>query len=516
MFWKKNKGLDKDDGLNIGGADKANKTSAIEVVQKAMSQKTAQLSAMPSPLSSDQPAKTSFAAPAASGGAVVREIDNFMNGLMRRNGHETEFHQAVFEFVETVMPFYLDNKLYRQERLLERMTEPDRAIMFRVVWMDDQGVPHANKGYRVQFNSALGPYKGGLRFDPSVNLSILKFLGFEQIFKNALTQLPMGGGKGGADFNPKGRSDGEIMRFCHAMMSELYRHIGEVVDVPAGDIGVGAREVGYLFGKYKQLANRYTGVLTGKGLGFGGSQIRKEATGYGAVIFAEEMMNHHGKSIEGRSVVVSGSGNVALYAVERAMQMGGKVLAVSDSRGFVHVKDGFNEENFTILQDVKEVRRQSLSVFAQEARGVTYHAGKSPWTVPCQVALPCATQNEVDEPMAATMCRNGLEVLSEGANMPLTAQAIHVVKDNGVLFGPAKAANAGGVGVSGLEQAQNAMRLVWTREQVEQELIKIMQGIHSQAVEYAPVVDGVADYQTGANVSSFVRVADAMISHGYV
>ncbi|MEO1251851.1 MAG: NADP-specific glutamate dehydrogenase [Pseudomonadota bacterium] len=459
-----------------------------------------------------------FAAPSASTGpAVVREIDHFMDGLMRRNPHEPEFHQAVFEFVETVMPYYMDHAAYRKARLLERMTEPDRAIIFRVTWEDDQGVPHANKGFRVQFNSSMGPYKGGLRFDPSVNLSVLKFLGFEQTYKNALTRLPMGGGKGGADFHPKGRSDGEIMRFCHAMMSELFRHIGESVDVPAGDIGVGAREIGYLFGKYKQLANHYTGgVLTGKGLSFGGSEIRKEATGYGVVIFTEEMLKKHGKSMRGKTVVVSGSGNVAIYAVERAMKLGGKVVAVSDSQGFVHLPDGFTAESFKKLQEVKEVRRERLSAFANEVRGATFNAGKSPWTVPCQVGLPCATQNEVDETMARTIVKNGIEVLAEGANMPLTAQAIHVLKDAGVIFGPAKAANAGGVGCSGLEQAQNAQRLLWTREQVEQELVRIMQSIHEQCVEYGPVHKGVIDYQAGANISSFVRVADAMTGYGYV
>ncbi len=491
--------------------------------QAAAGQRTDKLSSsesehqnMTNPPTRDPSAPTAKFAIGSGGRGAVSEIDDFMAGLKRRNPHEQEFHQAVFEFVETVMPFYLDNHRYRDARLLERMTEPDRVIMFRVVWEDDNGIPHANKGYRVQFNSALGPYKGGLRFNPSVTLSILKFLGFEQTFKNSLTRLPMGGGKGGSNFNPKGRSDLEIMRFCHSMMSELYRHIGEVVDVPAGDIGVGGREIGYLFGKYKQLANRYTGVLTGKGLAFGGSEIRKEATGYGAVVFAEDMLQHHNKTIKDKTVVVSGAGNVALYALERAMQLGAKVVAVSDSRGFAHVKDGFNEDSFRILQNVKEVRRESLSVFANKAHGVTYHAGKSPWAVPCQVGLPCATQNEIDESMADTMCRNGLEVLAEGANMPLTAEAIHVLKHNNVLFGPAKAANAGGVGVSGLEQAQNAMRLVWTRDQVEKELERIMRSIHTQCVEYAPVVNGVADYQTGANVASFVRVGEAMLAHGYI
>ncbi|WP_411818343.1 NADP-specific glutamate dehydrogenase [Hyphococcus sp. DH-69] len=448
---------------------------------------------------------------------VVREIDDFMDGLIRRNPYEPEFHQAVFEFVETVMPYYLDNRKYRDARILERMTEPDRIVSFRIVWEDDQGIPHANKGYRVQFNSSMGPYKGGLRFDPSVNFSILKFLGFEQTFKNALTRLPMGGGKGGANFNPKGRSDAEIMRFCHAMMSELFRHIGESVDVPAGDIGVGAREIGFLFGKYKQLANHYTGgVLTGKGLSFGGSEIRKEATGFGVVVFAEEMLNKHGKSMEGKTVGVSGSGNVAIYAVQRAMRLGAKVITVSDSRGYAHIPSGMNDETLAILKDVKENRRASLSEFANEARGVTYHSGKSPWSVPCEIGLPCATQNEIDETMAATMVKNGIQCLAEGANMPLTARAIHVLKDANVIFGPAKAANAGGVGCSGLEQAQNAQRLIWTREQVEQELERIMRSIHEQCVSYAPVRNGIVDYQAGANIASFARVADAMIGYGYV
>ena len=458
---------------------------------------------------------------AVGGGAatqgVVRHIDEFMDGLIRRNPYEPEFHQAVFEFVETVMPFYLDNRKYTDARILERMTEPDRVISFRVVWEDDQGVPHANKGFRVQFNSSMGPYKGGLRFDPSVNTSILKFLGFEQTFKNALTRLPMGGGKGGSNFNPKGRSDREVMRFCHSMMSELYRHIGESVDVPAGDIGVGAREIGYLFGKYKQLANHYTGgVLTGKGLAFGGSEIRKEATGYGVVVFTEEMLNKHGKSMKGKTVAVSGSGNVAIYAVQRAMRLGAKVVTVSDSRGFAHAPNGFTDDSFRILQDVKENRRESLSVLASEAKGVIYHAGKSPWTVPCHVGLPCATQNEIDEAMAAVLVKNGIECLAEGANMPLTAQAIHVLKDANVIFGPAKAANAGGVGCSGLEQAQNAQRLIWTRDQVEAELEKIMRSIHQQCVQYAPVRGGIVDYQAGANIASFARVADAMLGYGYL
>lgn len=448
---------------------------------------------------------------------VVRDIDGFMDSVIARNPHETEFHQAVFEFVETVMPFYLDSRKYRDANILERMTEPERAIVFRVVWEDDHGVPQVNKAYRVQFNSSMGPYKGGLRFDPSVNLSILKFLGFEQTFKNALTRLPMGGGKGGANFNPKGRSDGEVMRFCHSMMTELYRHIGEDVDVPAGDIGVGAREIGFLFGKYKQLSHRYTGgVITGKGLSYGGSEIRKEATGYGVVVFTEEMLKKHGKSMAGKNVIVSGSGNVAIYAVQRAMQLGAKVVTVSDSRGFAHVPNGFDEQSFRILQDVKENRRESLSVLANEARGVTYHAGKSPWTVSGHVGLPCATQNEIDETMAAMLVKNGVECLAEGANMPLTAQAVHVLKNAGVIFGPAKAANAGGVGCSGLEQAQNAMRLSWSREQVEEELERIMRSIHAQCVQYAPVKNGIVDYQAGANIASFARVADSMVSFGYL
>lgn len=501
MFWRKNKG---------GAPDKplVEKPAPLFKAQQDMSETLARSASQP---------KASYGVGIAGGGNVVREIDHFMQGVTNRNPHETEFHQAVFEFVETVMPYYLDHRKYTDARILERMTEPDRVVSFRVTWEDDQGVPHANKGYRVQFNSSMGPYKGGLRFDPSVNASILKFLGFEQTFKNALTRLPMGGGKGGSNFNPKGRSDREIMRFCHSMMTELHRHIGESVDVPAGDIGVGAREIGYLFGKYKQLAHFYTGgVITGKGLAYGGSEIRKEATGYGVVVFTEEMLKKHGKTMNGKTVAVSGSGNVAIYAVQRAMRLGAKVVTVSDSRGFAHVPNGFTDESFKVLQDVKENRRESLAVLANEAKGVTYHAGKSPWTVACDVGLPCATQNEIDENMAATMVKNGIMCLSEGANMPLTAQAIHVLKDANVIFGPAKAANAGGVGCSGLEQAQNAQRLSWTREQVEQELEQIMRSIHTQCVEYAPVRNGITDYQTGANVSSFARVADAMLAFGYV
>jgi glutamate dehydrogenase (NADP+) len=503
MFWrKKTKGL-------LAASPPAEASSPLEKVHRDMGAQLVRKTSEP------------VARFAVGGGAgargAVREIDEFMDGLMRRNPHEPEFHQAVFEFVETVMPFYLDSKKYRDARILERMTEPDRIVSFRVVWEDDQGVPHANKGYRVQFNSSMGPYKGGLRFDPSVNPSILKFLGFEQTFKNALTRLPMGGGKGGSNFNPKGRSDTEVMRFCHSMMTELHRHIGESVDVPAGDIGVGAREIGYLFGKYKQLAHFYTGgVITGKGLAYGGSEIRKEATGYGVVVYTEEMLKKHGKSMKGKTVAISGSGNVAIYAVQRAMRMGAKVVTVSDSRGFAHAPNGFTDESFAILQDVKENRRASLSVLASEAKGVTYHAGKSPWTVPCHVGLPCATQNEVDEQIAHVMVKNGIECLSEGANMPLTAQAVHVLKDANVLFGPAKAANAGGVGCSGLEQAQNAQRLSWTRDQVETELERIMRSIHSQCVEYAPVRNGIVDYQAGANIASFARVADAMVAFGYI
>ncbi len=504
MFWRKK------DKQSFDAATEAPQTAPAPIV-KAQQDMSLQLRRATS-----EPVQR-FAVGGAGAASVVRDIDEFMDGLMRRNPHEPEFHQAVFEFVETVMPYYLDHPKYRDARILERMTEPDRIISFRIVWEDDQGVPHANKGHRVQFNSSMGPYKGGLRFDPSVNVSILKFLGFEQTFKNTLTRLPMGGGKGGSNFNPKGRSDREIMRFCHAMMSELFRHIGESVDVPAGDIGVGAREIGYLFGKYKQLANHYTGgVLTGKGLSFGGSEIRKEATGFGVVVFTEEMLKKHGKSMKGKTVAVSGSGNVAIYAVQRAMRMGAKVVNVSDSRGFAHVPNGFTPESFAILQDVKENRRESLAVLAQEAKGVAYHAGKSPWSVPCQVGLPCATQNEVDEAMAHVMVKNGIECLAEGANMPLTAQAIHVLKDANVIFGPAKAANAGGVGCSGLEQAQNAQRLIWTRDQVEQELERIMRSIHDQCVEYAPVRNGIVDYQAGANISSFARVADAMLGYGYI
>ncbi len=501
MFWRKKK-----DGANT--SQSVEQTAPLVKAQQDMGATLVQTTSEP---------KARFVVGGGSSQSTVREIDHFMDGLMRRNPHEPEFHQAVFEFVETVMPFYLDHRKYTDARILERMTEPDRIVSFRIVWEDDNGVPHANKGFRVQFNSSMGPYKGGLRFDPSVNVSILKFLGFEQTYKNALTRLPMGGGKGGSNFHPKGRSDGEIMRFCHAMMSELFRHIGESIDVPAGDIGVGAREIGYLFGKYKQLSNHYTGgVLTGKGLTFGGSEIRKEATGYGVVVFAEDMLQQHGKSMKGKTVAVSGSGNVAIYAVQRAIRMGAKVVTASDSRGFVHLPDGFNDESFAILQDVKENRRASLAVLASEAKGVSYHAGKSPWTVPCNIGLPCATQNEIDEHMAATLVKNGIECLAEGANMPLTAQAIHVLKDANVIFGPAKAANAGGVGCSGLEQAQNAQRLIWTRQQVEAELEKIMRSIHKQCVDYAPVRNGVVDYQAGANISSFARVADAMLSYGYL
>ena len=443
----------------------------------------------------------------------------FIKGLVRRNPGQTEFHQAVKEFVETVMPFVRQNPKYKKAQILERMTEPDRIITYRVVWQDDQKNVRVNRAWRVQFNNAIGPYKGGLRFHPTVTLSVLKFLGFEQIFKNSLTGLPMGGGKGGSNFNPKGKSDDEVMRFCQAMMVELSRHIGQFTDVPAGDIGVGGREVSYLFGQYKRLQNEFTGVLTGKGLPFGGSLIRTEATGYGCVYFCENMFKHRGDSIAGKTVSVSGSGNVATYAVEKATQLGAKVVTLSDSAGFIHDPEGIDAEKLAWVKELKEVRRGRISEYVDQFSCATYHADQRPWSVKCDVALPCATQNEINLEEAKTLIANGVQAVSEGANMPTELEAIYELQKAGVLFGPAKAANAGGVAVSGLEQSQNALRLSWSREEVDEKLQEIMNNIHEKCVTYG-AIDGsennAVNYVQGANIAGFIKVADAMLAYGAI
>ena len=439
-------------------------------------------------------------------------LERFMAGLKRRNEGQPEFHQAVHEVARDIVPFLEDKKVYKEARILQRMSEPDRVIMFRVCWTDDNNQVRVNRGYRVQFNNSIGAYKGGLRFHKSVNLSILKFLGFEQVFKNSLTTLPMGGGKGGSDFNPQGKSNGEVMRFCQSFMSELFRHIGPNTDVPAGDIGVGAREIGYLLGQYKRLQNEFTGTITGKGLGFGGSLIRTEATGYGCVYFAREMLGTRSDDVKGKNCVVSGSGNVAQYTAKKVQQLGGKVLTMSDSSGFIHDPDGINEEKLAWVMDLKNNRRGRISEYVDKFGG-EFHEGKRPWSVPCDLAFPCATQNELDGNDAKVLVANGCQLVSEGANMPSTLDAVGVFIDSKILFGPAKAANAGGVAVSGLEQTQNAMRLSWSREQVDEQLLDIMKNIHSTCVEHGTEGDFI-NYVQGANVGGFIKVADAMLAYG--
>jgi len=444
------------------------------------------------------------------------DVQSFMHGLIRRNPHEPEFHQAVFEAAHSLMPFLRDHAKYREAAILERMTEPDRIITFRVVWQDDAGHVRTNRAWRVQFNNSLGPYKGGMRFHPSVTQSVLKFLGFEQVLKNSLTGLPMGGGKGGANFNPKGKSDAEVMRFCQSLMVELHRHIGEDTDVPAGDIGVGAREISYMFGHYKRLQNRWAGIMTGKGLQFGGSLVRTEATGYGCVYFCQHMLEAAGDSLRDKTVVVSGSGNVATYAVQKATQLGGKVVTLSDSGGFIHDPDGIDPEKLDFVIELKTVKRGRISEYVERYPKATYHAGERPWKVPCDVALPCATQNELSLADAKALLGNGVKAVSEGANMPTEAPAMHALLDAGVLFGPGKAANAGGVAVSGLEQSQNALRLSWTRDEVDARLQGIVSDIHKRCKQYGTREDGSIDYVTGANVAGFVKVADAMLAYGLV
>ena len=442
------------------------------------------------------------------------QIDRFMSDVEGRNPNEPEFLQAVREVVETVLPFVLDNGKYVDARILERLTEPDRVISFRVCWEDDRGAVQMNRAWRVQFNNAIGPYKGGMRFHPSVTQSVLKFLGFEQTFKNSLTGLPMGGGKGGSNFDPKGKSDAEVMRFCQALMSELYRHIGERTDVPAGDIGVGAREIGYMFGQYKRLENRFTGVFTGKGLAYGGSFVRPEATGYGNVYFTENMLLHAGLGVRGLTAVVSGSGNVATFTIEKLTQLGARVVTVSDSAGFIHDPDGIDAEKLAWLRELKEIRRGRIAEYADKFPRSTYHGGKRPWNVPCDMAFPSATQNEIGQDDAEALVKNGVRTVAEGANMPSTIDATQVFLRAKVMFGPGKAANAGGVAVSGLEQAQNSMRLSWTRDEVDQRLQEIMRNIHAQCVKYGTDKSGHVNYVQGANIGGFVKVADAMLAYG--
>jgi glutamate dehydrogenase (NADP+) len=441
-------------------------------------------------------------------------LEHFMEGLAKRNPGETEFHQAVQEVARDVLPFINANPEYREARILERMTEPDRVVIFRVVWEDDDQNVRVNRGYRVQFNKAIGPYKGGLRFDPSVDLSVLKFLGFEQTFKNSLTGLPMGSAKGGANFNPKGKSEREIMRFCQAYMTELYRHIGESTDVPAGDIGVGGREIGYLFGQYKRISNEFTGVLTGKGLDFGGSQIRTEATGYGCVYFARHMLQHAGEDLEGKRCLVSGSGNVAQYAARKLVELGATVLTLSDRSGFIHDPEGLNAEKMDAIADLKTNRRLGLDEYARES-GCEFVPDQRPWIVPGDAAFPCATQNELGQADAKTLIGNGVRLFCEGANMPTTLEATDLIQESDALFGPAKAANAGGVAVSGLEMSQNAMRYSLDREAIDQELGNIMQGIHERCVDFGESGAGV-DYVRGANLAGFSKVARAMLAYGVI
>ena len=439
-------------------------------------------------------------------------LEQFMDGLQRRNPGEKEFHQAVFEVAATIIPYIEGHPKYEEARILERLTEPDRIIIFRVGWEDDEGNIRANRGYRVQHNNAIGPYKGGIRFHHNVTLSVLKFLAFEQTLKNSLTGLPMGGAKGGADFNPKGKSDREIMRFCQAFMTELYRHIGPNTDVPAGDIGVGGREISYMFGQQKRIVNKFTGVLTGKGLSFGGSQVRTEATGYGCVYMMEDMLKHVGESLTDKVAVISGSGNVAQYAAEKLISLRAKVVTLSDSGGYIYDKAGITMDKLDYIKDLKGKRRGRISEYAKEF-DVEYFADKRPWEVPCDLALPCATQNEIDEKDAEKLIKNGLRALSEGANMPSTAAAMELLQKAGVLFAPSKAANAGGVAISGLEMAQNSMRIAWDRDELNRRLREIMTNIHAQCVEYGATDEGV-DYVKGANIAGFLKVADAIIAYG--
>tara|TARA_B100001287_G_scaffold185341_1_gene156365 strand:- start:203 stop:1546 length:1344 start_codon:yes stop_codon:yes gene_type:complete len=447
---------------------------------------------------------------------MKRKIDAFLNIVRKRDGHEPEFMQAVEEVAETVIPYIIENDIYHGKNILMRMCEPERAVTFRVSWVDDKGEIWVNRGYRIQMNSAIGPYKGGLRFHPSVNMSILKFLAFEQVFKNSLTTLPMGGGKGGSDFDPKGRSENEIMRFCQAFMTELYRHIGPNTDVPAGDIGVGGREIGYMYGQYRKLANEFTGVLTGKGMSWGGSLIRPEATGYGTVYFVQDMLAQKNDGIKGKKVVISGSGNVAQYAAEKVMHFGGKVLTMSDSSGFVYDPSGIDEEKLKFIMYLKNIQRGRISEYVKKYPKAIFKKGKTPWSVKCDIALPCATQNELNGKDAKILTSNGCICVSEGANMPSTKDAIEVFLNAKILFAPGKAANAGGVATSGLEMTQNSLRYNWTREEVDQKLREIMLNIHNSCIEHGKQKNGYVNYVKGANIAGFVKVADAMLAQGVI
>ena len=442
-------------------------------------------------------------------------IDNFISEIERKNSNEPEFMQAVREISENVLPYIVSKDIYHGKNILMRMVEPERVLMFRVNWVDDNGEIRVNRGYRVQMNSAIGPYKGGLRFHPTVNLSILKFLALEQVFKNSLTTLPMGAGKGGSDFDPKGKSDGEVMRFCQSFMTELYRYIGPNTDVPAGDIGVGGREIGYMFGQYKKLKKEFTGVLTGKGLSWGGSLIRPEATGYGTVYFAENMLHHVSKSIKGKTVTISGSGNVAQYAAEKCIQLAAKVVSMSDSSGTIYDGEGINEEKLAFIMDLKNIKRERISKYIDEYPKAKFFKNKTPWNIKCDIALPCATQNELNEKDAKALISNGCICVSEGANMPCNPDAIKIFKSNKILYAPGKASNAGGVAVSGLEMAQNSLRYSWSREEVDAKLKEIMNEIHSSCLTHGQEKDWV-NYEKGANIAGFIKVADAMLAQGIV
>lgn len=444
-----------------------------------------------------------------------KEISQFVDSIAKKNPNETEFLQAVEEVAETIIPFIADKPKYKDSNILATMCEPERVFMFRVPWLNDKGEVQVNRGYRVQMNGAIGPYKGGLRFHPSVNLSILKFLAFEQTFKNSLTTLPMGGGKGGSDFDPKGKSDNEVMKFCQSFMTELSKYIGQFTDVPAGDIGVGGREIGYLFGQYKRVQGEFTGVLTGKGLQYGGSLIRPEATGYGCVYFSKEVLDFRGDSLDGKSAIVSGSGNVAQFTVEKLLQNGAKVVSMSDSGGTIYDKDGINEEKLEFIKELKNVKRGRIKEYADKFN-TEYHEGKTPWDIKCDIAYPCATQNELQLEDAKTLQKNGCIGVFEGANMPCTADAIEIFKENKMMFSPGKASNAGGVATSGLEMSQNSLRLSWTREEVDEKLKGIMKDIHENCVNHGQVSKDYVDYVKGANIAGFVKVADAMLAQGVV
>jgi len=453
--------------------------------------------------------------PSKNGSAVHAKVDEFMNKVKAKNPNEPEFLQAVHEVAEAIIPYLEVNPKYKKAKLLERMAEPERVIMFRIPWIDDNGEWQINRGYRIQMSSAIGPYKGGIRFHPSVTLSILKFLAFEQVFKNSLTTLPMGGGKGGSDFDPKGKSDNEVMRFCQSFMTELSKHIGADTDVPAGDIGVGGREVGYMFGQYKRLRNEFTGVLTGKGITFGGSLIRPEATGYGCVYFTEEMLKTKKQSLKGKTVVVSGSGNVAQYAIEKCIHLGAKVVTCSDSDGYIYDKAGINAEKLAYIMELKNVKRGRISSYAKQFKTAVFVKGKTPWGVKCDVALPCATQNELHGADAEMLVKNGVTAVAEGANMPSTPEAVNYFIAQKILFAPGKASNAGGVATSGLEMSQNSLRLGWTSEEVDQRLHNIMKSIHATCLKYGND-NGYINYVKGANVGGFVKVAEAMMGQGHV